>query len=625
MAAPLYRPATFACCKAPPRVIDRPRTVSLRLYRTSWLVAGVALVVALLTLQTTGPVPDPEFPPVFDSTAALTLSTEFADLYEDRAPGSAKGRGSATWVADKLDEVLAAPPPAGAATTPDQPGAEPPVERVQQQEFVVRRGSRTYDLRNVYAALPPSTGQSTEGVILVVATRDTPPGVTGGASATASLVELARAASVRTRRKAMIFLSSDGSTLGNAGVRWFLRQNSGVPFVAAIVLDAPGEAGGDFVHIWASGRTDRQSLEVARLAGVAVDRTGGAADATPTPLNQALRLAVPQAFGDQAPLVDRQIPAITFAGRAESPLSSTGAPTEPRLALVGRSAESLIGALEAADVVASADGGMALAGRRLRPVVARIALLLLALPVLVMAVDAFARARRARLRLGRGFRAVWWRGLPALVALVVAYLVSLASLLPEPAAGVPPLPDAASLDGPAAAGLVAVAIAAFVAWLGAHRRVGRTRALPPEEAAAAVVLMAALLLLLWIRQPYALLLALPAAHAALLAGLARRAWQVGVAAAAALLPLVVLCFSLAGPVDGTPVEAAWYLLATSVDGARGWMGPVIALLLGVCVWSIGGLVAFRARKGLVTGTELAPPEPPRVRRPDARSPRGRRA
>lgn len=598
--------------------------MSLRLYRTSWLVAGVALVVALLTLQTAGPSPEPEFPPVFDSPAARSLSAEFGAQFSERPPGSVKGRKSADWIAEKLDEVLSAPPAAG---TPADPAAPSKTERVQRQEFAVRRGSRTYDLHNVYAALSATAGQSTEGVILVIATRDTPPGVSGGASATASLVELARAASVRTRRKAMIFLSSDGSTLGNAGVRWFLRQNSGVRFVAAVVLDAPGEAGGELVNLWGTGRTDRQSLEVLRLAGQVVDRTGGTADATPPPVRQALRLAVPQAFGDQAPLVDRQIPAVTFAGRPESPLRSTGEPTEERLALVGRSVESLIGALEGADVIPGPDGGMTLAGRRLRPVIARIALLLLALPVLVMAVDAFARARRARLRLGRGFRAVWWRGLPALVGLVVAYLVSLVSLVPEPAAGVPPLPDSVALDGAAAAGLVAVAIAAFMTWLGAHRRVRATRARPPEEAAAAVVAMAVLLMAVWVRQPYALLLALPAAHAALLAGLARRLWQVAAAAAVALLPLVVLCFSLAGPVDGSPVEAAWYLFATSVDGARGWMGPLMALLLAVCVWSIGGLVAFRARKGLVTGTELAPPPPPprSVRRREAGPPRGRPA
>lgn len=596
--------------------------MSLRLYRTSWLVAGVALVVALLTLQTAGPAPDPEFPPVFDSPAALTLSAEFAERFRGREPGSVDGRESATWVAEKLAEVLN--PPAGdSPTEPSDPAAPARVDRVQTQEFVVHRGARTYDLRNVYAALPPSPRQSKRGVILIVAARDTPPGVTGGGSATAALVELARAASVRTRRRPMIFLSTDGSTLGNAGMRWFLRQNSRLPFVGAVVLDAPGETGGETVNLWASGRTDRQSLEVARLAALAVERTGGHADATPPPLRQALRLAVPQAFGDQAPLIDAGIPAVTLAGREESPLTSTGAPTEPRLALVGRSAESFVATMEAADVIPGPDSGMGLAGRRLRPVVGRIALLLLALPVLVMGVDAFARSRRARLRLGRGLRAVLWRGFPALVALLLAYLVSLGSLVPEPAAGVPPLPGFVPLDGPAAAGLVAAAVGAFLAWLAAHRRLHRTGALPPEEATAALVAMAVLLVLLWMRQPYALLLALPAAHAALLAGLARRGWQVGVAASVALLPLVVLCLSLTGPVDGTALEAAWYLFVTSVDGARGWMGPLIALLIAVCVWSIGGLVAFRARKGLVTGAEIDPA--PVLRRPGVRPRRGRPA
>jgi hypothetical protein len=598
--------------------------MSLRLYRTSWLVAGVALVVALLTLQTAGPAPEPELPPVFDSAAALTLSGELAEQYAAREPGSPGGTGSARWIATRLAEVLNTSPSDDSVATAPGTGEPAGANRVQTQSFVVRRGTRTYDLTNVYAALPPTSQQAKRGVILVVAPRDTPQGVTGGASATASLVELARAASVQTRRRPMIFLSTDGSTLGNAGIRWFLHRNSRLRLVAAVVLDAPGEVGGDTVDIWASGRTGRQSLEMARLAEIAVERTGGSADATPAPVEQALRLAVPQTFGDQGPLVDAGIPAVTLAGRPDSPLTSTAAPTEARLALVGRAAESLAGAVESADVVQGPDSGMALAGRRLRPTVARIALLLLALPVLVMAVDGFARARRARLRIGRGLRAVWWRGFPALIALAVAYLVSLVSLIPEPTAGAPPSPALASLDGPAAAGLVATALAAFLAWLAAHRRLRRTRALPPEEATAALVGLGALIVLVWLRQPFALLLALPAAHAALLAGLARRAWQVGVAIAVAVFPLAVLCVSIAGTIDGTPFDAAWYLLATSVDGARGWLGPLLAVLIGMCVWSLGGLVAFRARKGLVTAAEFEPVEAvPGFRRPGARRPADR--
>lgn len=572
--------------------------MSLRLYRTSWLVAAVALVVALLTLQSPGPSPEPDIPPVFDATTALTLSTEFGQAFPERPPGSPAGEASADWVAKRFQEVLQAAPTAGAAATAPK--------RVQRERFVVRRDGIERTLDNVYAALPPNEQPFQRGVLLVVAPRDTPRGVTGGSSSTAALVELARAATARARSRPLIFLSTDGSTTGNAGMRWFLRQNSSLPIHAAVVLDAPGEAGGDAVSLWADGRTDRQALDMSRYAEQAVGRTGGSAQGTPALGHQLLRLGVPQTFGDQGPLIASGVPAVTLSGRDESPLRSTAAPTLDRLALVGRSAESLLGALESADTVPRPDSSVAFAGRRLRPSIALITLLLLCVPIFVLAVDGLARARRARLRVGRGMRAVWWRIAPALVALLAAHLLSLASLLPPSMAGVPPIPQDVALDGPAAAGLIATALAAFLAWLACRPRRLAARALPPEEAAAAVVLLAASLAVLWVLHPYGLVLVLPAAHAALLVTLARRTWQVAAAAVVAVLPLLALCVSIGGTIDRGVVGAAWYILATGAAGARGWSGPVLAVVIGGAVWSIAGLVAFRARKGLVTGGEIAP-------------------
>jgi len=576
--------------------------MSLRLYRTSWLVAGVALVVALLTLQSPGPAPEPELPPAFDAVAARTLSDELIRLVPERPPGAPANERSAEWIAQKLQDVLDATPG----------GASP--RRVQRQEFVARADGRTYALTNVFAVLPPTASPAKRSAVLVVAPRDTPPGVSGGTSGTAILVELARSAAARARHRPLIFLSTDGSTIGNAGVRWFLHRNSRLPFLAAVVLDAPGEAGGDRVRIWSFGRSDRHSLELARLAEQAVGEAQGRGDGPPSLGEQVLRLGVPQSFGDQGPLIARGIPAVALSGRGESPLSSTAAPTEDRLDLVGTAAAWLVGSLEAADSVAAPDGSIAFSGRRLRPTIVRIALLLLALPVLVLAVDGYARARRARLTIGRGLRSLAWRGLPAVVALLAAYLLSLVSLIPPSAAGAPPLPQAAALDGPAAGGVVAVALISFLTWLGARRRVRAARALAGEEAAAALLALAALIVLAWLTRPFALALLLPAAHAALVAAAARRAWQVVALAAVGVLPLLALCVSVGGMLGGNAVGAAWYLLATSADGSRGWAGPMLATLAAVVLWSLGGVVAFRARKGLVAGADL----PAGVRRPGGR-------
>ena len=62
--------------------------LNARLYRTCWLVAGVALVVALLTLETPDPGPDPALPSAIDGQGTLLLGAELAGIAPERAAGS---------------------------------------------------------------------------------------------------------------------------------------------------------------------------------------------------------------------------------------------------------------------------------------------------------------------------------------------------------------------------------------------------------------------------------------------------------------------------------------------------------------------------------------------------------
>jgi len=94
----------------------------------------------------------------------------------------------------------------------------------------------------------------------------------------------------------------------------------------------------------------------------------------------------------------------------------------------------------------------------------------------------------------------------------------------------------------------------------------------------------------------------------------------------ALLPVLGLAISTAGRLDSNPVFALWYLFATMADGSRGAWGPILACLIGACLWSLASLVAFRAAKGALspTGTPPRRRRPPRIRvqidRPPARGP-----
>src|SRR5438105_14929548 len=131
--------------------------LNARLYRISWLIAGAALLVALLTLRPpSGSAPDPLLPPAFDGRSALALAGELAARAPERSPGSEGDVLAADWVERRLAAV---------------PGAR---GRVGRQDFVVRAGGQTRWLRNVYLAVPAASGSSFGSSVLVVAPRDAP-------------------------------------------------------------------------------------------------------------------------------------------------------------------------------------------------------------------------------------------------------------------------------------------------------------------------------------------------------------------------------------------------------------------------------------------------------------------
>ncbi|HWH13153.1 MAG TPA: hypothetical protein VNT51_00285, partial [Miltoncostaeaceae bacterium] len=552
--------------------------LNARLYRTAWLVAAVAVVVALLTLSPRAVAPEPEVPPAVDGAVARQLADNLQGFAPSRPPGTPLTEDrSARWVQNRLEQL---------------PGAR---DAVRRQEFSARAGGRMLQMVNVYLALPGARDGVQRPGLLVVAPRDTPAGVEGRASSTALLLELARLWSTSTHRRPLLFVSTSGSTVGNAGTRWFLSRFSDFKIEAAVVLDGLGEGDGP-VHAWAGGRDSAQALELEALARSAITRAGAEPAEVPGLWGQLLRLAVPQTFGEQGPFIAHGVPAVTLSSRPDGPPTAAPVPDAERLARAGNIALGLLGGLDEVEDVGGPSAAVVLADKDMRPGVLRIVLLLLALPLLVAAVDALARLRRAGVRISPGLRAVAWRGAPLVAAAVLLHLLALAGLLPAPSAGAPPLPADAPLD---ALGGLAVALAlvgAVGVFLLARRRARATGAAPASEAASGLVALAALVLAAWAVSPWLLVLALPAAHAVLVATVAPRRWQLAALAAAALLPLVALCVSVGDQLDRNPVWAAWYLVATSAAGARGLVSGVLLVALAACIWSVAALVALRARK-----------------------------
>jgi hypothetical protein len=560
--------------------------VNGRLYRLSWLVAALALLVALLTLESPGGTPEPPLPPAFDAVAARVIAVDLATVAPERVPGSQGDVASARWVADQL-------------------GAVPGATRVVRQRFSVTAPAGRVVTENVYVALPARTRQGNPGALVISAPRDTPPGVRGGESGSAVLVQLARSLGTVARNRPVLIVSTGASTMGNAGARWFVSRFSGAPLAAAVSLDDPaGVPGG--LHVWDDGQDARRSIPMVAAAQQAAARADAPLAPAPGPFPQIAEMAVPQTSGDQAAYVALGVPAVSLASRPESPLAGGTLPTADALGDSGRTAETLVASLDRSDALPAPAIGLLVNGRELRPVMSRLVILLLALPLLVAALDLAVRLRRAGVRLTPFIAALLWRLLPVVAALLVAHLLAMAGMIASPAGGWPPLAESVPFDLAATVAILLSVGAGVLTWLVVRHRAMRRDAEVASRAAAGVIALGGLCLVLWLISPFALLLALPAAHAALVATRARRTWQVVGLALVAAAPAVLLAWWASGRIDRGVPYTAWYLLETTVSGARGVAGPVVAAAVLVTAWSMGALVLSRVRRGLTSAGPYRP-------------------
>ncbi len=556
-----------------------------RLYFHAWLIAIVALLVAFLTLQPEETPIDAEQAPSFDAARAERLASDLVAAAPERPPGSPQ---AAAWVEAQFRAL---------------PGGN----RVATQKALARVDAQSTTITNVFFTVPAQAQTKSTRNILVIAPRDAPRGSSGGAHSTAMLVEMARRATQGFYHHPIIFLSADGGTFGNAGTRWYLNSVQTSRIAGVIVLDAPAAGTDREIHVWSSG-VGRQALGMRQLAEKAIAESGFTTKSLPSLREQLLRQAITETRGEQRAAIDAGVPAVTLAGREEAVLpSGPDTITNERLQAAGTAAVGLIGLLDVKERANAPDASLAYADRILRPSVARLSLLLLGLPLFVMAFDAAARVRRARVRVSLGMRAVGWRMVPPFVALLAAHLLALWGFLRGPDIGRPPAVRELPFNGAAILTVSFLVLAGIATWMLLRHRVEALGVLPPAEAAGALVWLALVTIIAWWLSPFSLVLILPAAHAALAATVVARRWQVAVLAGVALTAPVAVVMMIANDIDRGPLTALWYLCQTTVSGARGLVGPILVVLVAVCVVSLGNLVAFRARKGLVVSGRVKVP------------------
>jgi len=275
-----------------PGSIERP--VNGRLYRGTWLLVGLPLLLLAFSVARPPALQAPSVPPAFDRAAAAQLANDLAFRLPDRPAGSA---AAAAWFRRQLA-------PYGfavhrAAFTADVPG------------------SGHTRLVNLTVEKP---GLSQRRIVVMAHRDDTGvgSGLDDNASGTAALIELARAyapttgAPVAKLPYSLVFLSTDGAADGALGAAHFAADPATRRNVLAVIdLDAIAGHGrprlvisGDTARSPAAGLVETVRASLAAEIGADPDRASG--------LRQLIDLGFPFSAYEQAPFVARGIPAVTI-------------------------------------------------------------------------------------------------------------------------------------------------------------------------------------------------------------------------------------------------------------------------------------------------------------------------
>ncbi|CAN5243128.1 hypothetical protein BH18ACT12_BH18ACT12_12430 [soil metagenome] len=569
--------------RARPGSLERP--VNGRLYRGTWLLVGLPLLVAAFSVARPTPLPR-AFLPEFDGQATKRLAGELVTDNPDRYPGSGK---TADWFRNQLQ-------PYGLAVRAERFSAVIPGRgRVQMQNLVAEAVGRSPRTIVVMAHLDnDGRGQ----------------GANDNASGTAMLVQLARAygappgfPSGQLRpNHTILFLSTDGGAFGGLGADWFIKHSPLRHDIGAVInLDSVGGSGRVRVEI--VGDTPRTPSGIyLETVNARVAAETGRLPVRPGLIRQLVDLGFPFSLYEQAPFVSHGVGAVTLTTVGETPPDPVTDTKErlhaDRLEQVGRSTQDLLGALdEGLEFAQGTSSYLYLGTRLIRGWAVQLVLIACLLPFLTTAIDLFARCRRRRIPLAPALRG--YRSRLALWAWVVGLfeLFGLLGAWPDGAAR-PISPTSGAAHTWPAKSLLALGVLALAGWLVTRERLIPRRTVTVEEElaghTAALLCLGALSLVVVATNPYALIFLLPCLHVWL--------WLPQVRSAAAAVRLAVLGLGFAGPLLlfgsfanrlGLGWDAPWYLAELQ---AVGYVPFIVMPLLAVWLAGTGQLTALATRR-----------------------------
>jgi len=561
-----------------------------RIYRAAFVPLLLVLVIVGFSLTSRpAPLGSTLAPDAFDGSRAFTELKSLASRFPDRRPGGSGDAALASYVAATL-RGLGGSAGGGFLVSTSTTSAQ------------TIDGRRT--LESVVAQRPGSTGLEP---IAIVAHRDAArPGSQAELSGTAALLELARVFAHSETRRSIVIVSTSGGSGGYAGASSF-AANLSQPLDAAIVLgDVAGSvARKPFVLPFASGPATAPALLSRTLSG-AISQEVGVNAGAPSASASLAHLVFPLATGEEAPLDSAGVPAVLVQVSGERGPSPSEGVSEVRLANFGRSVLSAIYALdEGPEIPGGSEAGMPIGHKTLPAWAVRLLVLALLLPPLVTCVDALARLRRRREPVVRWVVWTLTCALPLLACTLFSILLGLLGVIAAPGGALSSV--ALSADGSArgaAAATALVLVLAMLSWPALIRRLALDAHPTTDGAGLGVMLvLLAVSLLVWLVNPYACLLLVPALHLWLIACSPelRRGPLAFVSILASLLPfalLLVVYVRELGLGPGGLAESA-VLLA-----AGGQVGFFAALEWSVALGCLAAvLLLARPRVGIGAGGE----------------------
>ncbi len=343
-------------------------------------------------------------------------------------------------------------------------------------------------------------------------------------SGTATLLDLGAVLSGETLKHTIVLASTSGSA-GGAGVAQLARDLPG-PVDAVIVLgDLAGTRVREPVVVPWSGEVGVAPPELRNTLGAALSGQAGVRPGGSSLAGQIAHLAFPLSTTEQGPFNAAGEPAALLSVSGERGPSAGEPVSERQLNGMGRTILASISALDSAGPIPAPSAYLLFDGKVIPLWAIRLLVLVLILPVLGASIDGLARARRRGHSLIAPVLSVFGATVPfalAALAIVAARLVGLVSVAPPAAVG----PGTVSLHAGDITLLVLLAVLivggfALWRWLSprATRRVPRgvAHAVDPEDrvgGAAAVVpaLMCVIAIAIWLSNPFAALLIVPALH-----------------------------------------------------------------------------------------------------------------